>query len=151
MKHLTIKYLTKVKTYKVTVKSDLSNLAASPSTAKYCYTLTAKHLPTVKYNANVFIYLSIFMQSHFNELPFVIFKFAHVRITQYAPLKLKRDKIKKQLLVCVSVFTLLSKDLCPTVNWTNGLGTLLTFLPDWRIYKCLLISLPHSNTYIKLI
>lgn len=78
---------------------------------------------------------------------FFIFKFAHVRITQYAPLKLKTDTIKKQSLVCVSVFTLLSKDLCPTVNWTNGLGTLVTFLPDWRIYKCLLTSLPHSNTY----
>lgn len=30
------------------------------------------------------------------------------------------------------VLTLLSKDLCPTVNWTNGLGSLVTFLPDCR-------------------
>lgn len=26
--------------------------------------------------------------------------------------------------------TLLSSDLCPTVNWTKGLGSLVTFLPD---------------------
>lgn len=31
--------------------------------------------------------------------------------------------------------TLLSNDLCPTVNWTNGLGSLVTFLPDCRRRK----------------
>lgn len=27
---------------------------------------------------------------------------------------------------------MLSWDLCPTLNWTNGLGSLVTFLPDYR-------------------
>lgn len=31
--------------------------------------------------------------------------------------------------------TLLSKDLCPTVNWTKGLGSLVTFSPDCRAKK----------------
>lgn len=32
----------------------------------------------------------------------------------------------------ICLLTLLFLGLCPTVNWTNGLGLLVTFLPDCR-------------------
>lgn len=32
----------------------------------------------------------------------------------------------------IRLFTLLFLGLCPTLNWTNGLGLLVTFLPDCR-------------------
>lgn len=41
--------------------------------------------------------------------------------------------------------TLLSNDLCPTVNWTNGLGSLVTFLPDCRRRKNRFLQTRNSD------